>query len=358
MSERQPFRVDATATAAFEAISDDALRIGLMGGNRAVVIGGGTGAPMSIRALLTLGMKTSAVVAMADDGGSTGVLRKEANVTPPGDIRKCIAAMAADPDDPMTVAFKTRFDFGQQHSLGNLLLAALEDATGSFPEAILVCERILNCRGHVFPSTLDRVKLFAETRDGQHLEGQAVANHSDCALKRVSLRFNGAGMGYEPALDHIRRANLIVLGPGSLYTSIIPNLLVAGVIDAIRESGATVVYVCSLVDVQGETRGMGALDYVRALYDHGMEGLIDYVFVHTKEHLQPGMSDAAEPEPLGPNALKPVRVTYEDAVAIQKSGPMVIARDFADEEHPSWHNPRALRNALWEVFQRCHSLRM
>lgn len=358
MGERQPFRVDASSTAAFEAISDDALMFNLMSGNRAVVIGGGTGAPMSIRALLALGVKTSAVVAMADDGGSTGILREEANVTPPGDIRKCIVAMAADSDDPMTVAFKTRFDFGQQHSLGNLLIAALEDATGSFPEAIQICERILNCRGHVFPSTLDRVKLFAETRDGQHLEGQAVANHSNCALKRVSLRFNGAGLGYEPALDHIRRADLIVLGPGSLYTSIIPNLLVAGVIDAIRESGATVVYVCSLVDVQGETRGMSARDYVQALYDHGMEGLIDYVFVHTKEHLQPGMPADSDSELLDANALKPVRVTYEDAVAIQKSGPVVIARDFADEKRPYWHNPRALRNALWEVYQRCRSRRM
>ena len=221
---------------------------------RAVVIGGGTGAPVSLRTLLSLGAHTSAIVAMADDGGSTGILREEANVTPPGDIRKCIAAMAADPDDPLTRAFKYRFTFARNHTLGNLMISALEDATGSFPEAIAICERLLGARGKVYPSTLTRVTLSARTRDGRELVGQAVACHSRTALERV--RLNGESIEpYRPALDAIRAADLIVLGPGSLFTSIIPNLLVPGVIDAIRESKGACVFVCSLADMQGETWG-------------------------------------------------------------------------------------------------------
>ena len=172
-----PFSHDPSLTAAFAPLraaepvvaSDEHLR--------AVVIGGGTGAPVSIRTLLSMGLDTSVVVAMADDGGSTGILREEADVTPPGDVRKCIAAMAANPDDPLTRAFKYRFSFARNHTLGNLMISALEDAAGSFPEAIAICERLLNARGHVYPSTLDRVTLVARTRDGRFIEGQAVACH-------------------------------------------------------------------------------------------------------------------------------------------------------------------------------------
>ena len=114
-----------------------------------------------------MGVETSAVVAMADDGGSTGILRERAGVTPPGDICKCICAMAADPEDPLTRAFKYRFPFADNHTLGNLMLSALEDATGEFPQAVQICERLLNARGHGYPSTLDRGSLVARTRDGR-----------------------------------------------------------------------------------------------------------------------------------------------------------------------------------------------
>ena len=151
----QPFTHDPSATAAFAALEPTAPPVAEGELMRAVVIGGGTGAPVSIRTLLSMGLETSAVVAMADDGGSTGILREEADVTPPGDVRKCIAAMAADPGDPLTKAFKYRFPFARNHALGNLMLSALEDAAGSFPEAIAICERLLRARGRVYPSTLD-----------------------------------------------------------------------------------------------------------------------------------------------------------------------------------------------------------
>ena len=220
MVARPAFRIDPSATASFSAIKDKIPRIEMRIGPgrhlRAVVIGGGTGAPMSIRTLLSLGVDTSAVVAMADDGGSTGVLREEADVTPPGDIRKCIAAFAKDPGDPLVRAFKYRFAVARDHALGNLMLAALEDACGSFPEAIAICERLLDAQGHVYPSTLDHVTLSARTRDGRLLDGQAVACHSRTALESVELRGScGAVKPYAPALDAIRGADLIVLGPGS-----------------------------------------------------------------------------------------------------------------------------------------------
>lgn len=365
-----PFVRDASLTAAFEAL-DGADGFDLAGEEvRAVVIGGGTGAPVSLRTLLSLGAKTSAIVAMADDGGSTGILREEANVTPPGDIRKCIAAMAADPDDPLTRAFKYRFTFARNHTLGNLMLSALEDATGSFPEAIAICEELLGARGKVYPSTLTRVTLGARTRDGRLIEGQAVACHSRTALERVELRGESIAP-YPPALDAIRDADLIVLGPGSLFTSIIPNLLVPGVVDAIRESRGACVFVCSLADMQGETWGLTAREHYEALCDHGMRGLVDYMLVHVPQALSlAGLTDEAfaaavneqnkvwhRGDPADPEAqrIRPVSITYQDARAIQEQGTVVIARNLVDPIRPTWHDPKALRAAFSRVLKLCRS---
>lgn len=367
---RQPFRVDPSATAAFSALRDALPQLDRArpaeGGLRAVVIGGGTGAPMSIRTLLSLGAETSAVVAMADDGGSTGILREEADVTPPGDIRKCIAAFARDPSDPLVRVFKYRFAVARDHALGNLLLAGLEDACGSFPEAIAICERLVDAQGHVYPSTLDHVTLEARTRDGRYLDGQAVACHSKTALDWVALRGErGVIEPYAPALEAIRQADLVVLGPGSLFTSIIPNLLVPGVVDAIRASRGRVLFVCSLADVQGETWGLTAREHLEALFDHGMAGLVDYMLVHAPEPLRASSpADARASRAIGADAasapledrqlaagVRPVSITYQDLVAIQAAGPVVLARDLADPERPTWHAPAALREALGDVIK-------
>lgn len=343
---------------------------------QAVVIGGGTGAPVSIRTLLSLGLQTSAVVAMADDGGSTGILRDKANVTPPGDIRKCICAMAADPDDPLTKAFKYRFPFADNHTLGNLMLSALEDSTGSFPEAVALCEKLLNARGHVYPSTLDRVSLVARTRDGHYIEGQAVACHSRCALANVQLRSAGPIVAYKPAVEAIRSADLIVLGPGSLFTSIIPNLLVPGVVDAIRQSKGSVLFVCSLADMQGETWGMTVREHVRSLMDHGMRGLLDYVLVHDSSQSELAyesdsassgassargcdrftVDDAAAHDATG-RPIRQVKITTQDVSAIESTGAKVIMRNLVDPLRPTWHDPLALREAFTEVLRLCHSRR-
>lgn len=379
---KQAFRIDPSATASFSALKGKLPKFDMhaVGGRgyRAVVIGGGTGAPMSIRTLLSLGIETSAVVAMADDGGSTGILREEADVTPPGDVRKCIAAFARNPNDPLVKAFKYRIAVARDHALGNLVLAALEDACGSFPQAIELCERLVDAQGHVYPSTLDHVRLAATTRDGRYLDGQAVSSHSRTAIDFVELRGpEGAKRGirpYGPAIAAIRDADLIVLGPGSLFTSIIPNLLVPGVVDAVRNSRGCVVFVCSLADVQGETWGLTAREHVEALYDHGMEGLIDYVLVHSSDPVKTespaderfnammgeGIDHAAvaadEDEALV-QGVRPVSITYQDMMAIQATGPLVLVRDLADPERPTWHDPLALRMAFEQIVKMTRSRR-
>ena len=166
------------------------------------------------------------------------------------------------------------------------MLSALEDATGSFPEAIAICGRLLGARGRVYPSTLEKVVLCAEACDGVFLGGQARACKSKTALHRAWLE-SDQPIRRMAALDAIRQADLIVLGPGSLFTSIIPNLLVPGVIDAIRESHGVTMFVCSLADMQGETWGLSAKGHYEALVRHGMDGLVDYMLVHSPEPLRP-----------------------------------------------------------------------
>lgn len=332
------FSHDPSATAAFAALPEAGAdeKPGRL--TKAVVIGGGTGAPVSIRTLLSMGIATDAVVAMADDGGSTGILRQEAGATAPGDIRKCITAMAGDADDPLTKAFKVRFGFAENHTLGNLMLSALEVTSGGFPEAIAICEKLLNARGHVFPSTLDRVSLVALTEDNRMLEGQAVASHSRSALAKVALRSDGDIVAYEPAIQAIRASDLIVLGPGSLFTSIIPNLLVPGIVDAIRASRARVVFVCSLADMQGETRGMTVAQHYQALCRHGVAGLVDCILVHEGACADPA------------SGIRDVRMEAGDVRAIEACGTRVIRADLVEAEHPTWHDPLKLRHAFAEVL--------
>lgn len=313
---------------------------------RGVVLGGGTGAPKSIRALLSLGFETAAVVAMADDGGSTGILRERAGATPPGDIRKCLAAMASDASDPFVRAFQRRFAFADDHALGNLLLYALEGETGSFPEAIAVCERLLGARGHVYPSTLSNISLSAELADGSVIDGQARASHASAALHRVWLQGDDA-VAYEPALSALLDADVILLGPGSLYTSIIVNLLVPGIVDAIVKSSAAVVFVCPVADTQGETSGMSARACYEALCACGLRGRIDAMLVHW-----PAGADLPEQRaqaPLCPEA-KSVAFGAGDKRAIEECGTRVIVGNLASDAMPTWHGEDALAAALREAM--------
>lgn len=371
---KPPFTHDPALTERFQAVSVDLTQDHIdYSSLKAVVIGGGTGAPVSIRTLLKMGVQTSAVVAMADDGGSTGILREEAHVTPPGDIRKCLAAFAKDPNDPLTKAFKYRFEFARNHTLGNLMLSALENATGSFPEAIKICGRLLDAQGHVYPSTLNNITLCAKTKDGMILKGQANACKSPTALDVVWLESPEQCMPYMEALRAIRDADLIVLGPGSLFTSIIPNLLVPGIIDAISQSRAKTLFVCSLADQQGETWGLSALEHVQALLKHGMAGILDYVLIHTVSKpssarfatgsfeaiagqgaLNTRYSEERKGTPLK-SKIQSVKVTQEDINQIQRQGIVVLLRNMVDPLRLTWHDPEALAQAFAGVFKLCLS---
>lgn len=356
MSEH--FTYDPFITSAFKAIGSQPSVVPYGSKLNAVVIGGGTGANVSIRTMVNMGFETSAVVAMADDGGSTGILRDRANVTAPGDIRKCIGALAADQDDPLTIAFKYRFPFADNHTLGNLMLAALEEATGSFPEAIAICEKLLNAKGHVYPSTLDQVLLAAQNVRGETLRGQANCSHSSYPLQSVWLECFDDCNAYQGAVDAIRDADVIILGPGSLFTSIIPNLLVPGIIDAIEDSKAPVVFIAGVSDVQGETRGLSVSNHVHALFDHGMLGLINYALIHS----QAPVVEAREARRLAREGIFPngkcVSVTREDLLWIERNGIKPVVRNLVNPSKPTIHDPAALRNALREVFRECLSPQM
>jgi len=338
-------------------------------GARAVVIGGGTGAPVSIRALLGKGIMTDAVVAMADDGGSTGILREHTGMVPPGDIRKCLVAMAADPQGTWVKAFKQRFSYVNDHTLGNLVLTALYSTTGSFPQAIALCEKLLDAQGHVYPSTLEYITLTGCTRDGRSLRGQATICASDTALASVSVD-PLAPSAYEPALKSLRQADLIVLGPGSLFTSIIPNLLVPGVLDAIAQSKATTVFLCSLADMQGETWGLNSAELVEALLDHGMRGLLDLVVIHEPSETKSSGSvtdifaaidPSVPPRPVvtAPKGATVRRVVYNRELAkrIESQGPMLIVRDLVDPLRPTWHDVTVLSDVFEGILDICPSPR-
>lgn len=249
---------------------------------RAVSIGGGTGQPKLIGALRRIGTHIDSVVAMADDGGSTGLLREREHVVPPGDVRKCLSALAADPATPLARAFAHRFASIEDHAVGNLLLVALAKETGSFAEAIDVCEGLLGCVGHVHPSTLDFVHLAGRTGQGATVHGQARISYGEQPIERVWLEPADAAAN-ERAIEAILAADLVVLGPGSLFTSIIPNVLVRGIREALHATRATRVFVCPKIDSLGETSGFSVADHVEALAAHGLVGALDVVLVHRAE---------------------------------------------------------------------------
>ena len=310
----------------------------------AVVVGGGTGAPLSIRVLLSLGLTVDAVVAMADDGASTGRLRKEAHILAPGDIRKCLLAFAKEPESPFAEAFGYRIASAADHSLGNLIIGSLEQACGNLPDAIALCEQMLQARGHVYPSTLTPVTLWAENKYGTHVESQAKASCSKASLSRIWLMSDDEQeeiQAYQPALDILQSADLIVLGPGSLFTSIIANLAVPGIVEAINSSRGRVVYVGSLTVAQKESTHFSIIDEIKKLEEAGLRHL-DYVLVHKSQEAN--------------HACSADYLSLADAErsVLQRSSCKLIENDFSSGTSCSLHNPLALRSSFEEVLQACH----
>ena len=304
--------------------------------SRAVAIGGGTGLPLVLRCLLECGFDVTAVVTVADDGGSSGHLRRELGILPPGDIRNCLAALA-QPGSELARVFQYRFPHGEGlagHALGNLIIAALADLEGDFASAVDAAGRMLGARGRVLPSTLSDVVLSGRDSYGRLITGQANVAMTDGPIARVCLE-PAAPEAYPPAVSAIAEADVIIIGPGSLFTSIVPNLLVAGIADAIRASDARVIYVCNVANLRGETAGMDAADHVEALVAHGLAGAIDVALVDVSAV---------------PGARMHVGADAAVLSRIEALGVHVHTAALARADDPGRHDEAALAAALAEVW--------
>ncbi|HHP7243743.1 MAG TPA: gluconeogenesis factor YvcK family protein [Elainellaceae cyanobacterium] len=252
-------------------------------GPKIVVIGGGTGLSTLLRGLKKYSANITAIVTVADDGGSSGRLRREIGVLPPGDIRNCIAALA-DEEKLLTELFQYRFRAGNGlvgHSFGNLFLTAMSEVTGDLERAIAASSKVLAVRGQVLPATLIDMRLWAELSDGRRIEGESSITEANGTIVRI-----GCTPSNPPALPRavqaIHEADFIVIGPGSLYTSVIPNLLVPEIAEAIAERDVPRIYVCNIMTQPGETQGYAVSDHIRMIDQACGRKLFDAVLIHKK----------------------------------------------------------------------------
>jgi uncharacterized cofD-like protein len=264
-------------------------------GPRVVVIGGGTGLSTLLHGLKEYTSNITAIVTVADDGGSSGRLRQDYNVLPPGDIRNCLVALA-DAEPLMGKLFQFRFDEGSElggHSFGNIFITAMTKVAGDFDAAIKESSKVLAIRGSVVPSTLDKVMLVAEHADGSETVGESNIPLARSPIRRIFLRPVNC-KPTEEAIEAIRKADAIVLGPGSLYTSIMPNLLVGRIYQEILASRAVKVYVCNVMTQKGETDGYKASDHLRAITGHTAPGVVEHCIVNTARIPQEMLKKYAE----------------------------------------------------------------
>jgi uncharacterized cofD-like protein len=267
-------------------------------GPRIVAIGGGHGLSTLLRGLKNYTHNLTAVVTVADDGGSSGRLRESLGILPPGDIRNCLAALSND-EALLTQLFQYRFS-GEPgldgHSFGNLFISALSDITGSFEEAVAESGRVLSVNGRVLPSTLHNVRLVADVRlphvvNEVRVEGESRIPEIAGRVRRVWLEPNDAP-AFPPVIQALLNADMIVIGPGSLFTSLLPNLLVHDVLAALHSSRALKLFVCNIATQEGETEAFSCYDHVRALEEHVGEDLFDIVLCN--DNYEGGLMDAPQ----------------------------------------------------------------
>ena len=325
---------------------------------RVVAIGGGTGLSTLLKGLkkyvVSAGdpqlsaasdfariFELSAVVTVTDDGGSSGRLRKEFNMLPPGDVRNCIVALSED-EALLSKVFQHRFDKGtglEGHSFGNLFLAALTSLTGDFSEAVRLSSEILATRGHIYPATAANIELEALMDDGSRVSGETKITASNRRVEELFL----VPPGPEPlpqTLEAIARADLITVGPGSLFTSLIPNFLVAGIPDAVRESPATKVYICNLMTQANESLGRTAADHIRALYDHAGYPLFDYALINRRP---------ASDELQAKYAIEGASQIVADFDAIESLGVCPVLGDYLFEDGVARHDTDQVAKDLLDL---------
>ena len=332
-------------------------------GLRVVAIGGGTGlstllkglkrfvlSPAEVRAAqadLPIIRELCAVVTVSDDGGSSGRLRKELNMLPPGDIRNCIVALSED-EALLSKLFRHRFDKGsglEGHSFGNLFLAALTSLTSDFSEAVRLSSEILLTRGRIYPATTSNIELEALFEDGTRVRGETKITASKGRIRELFLVPPDVGP-MPQTLEAIAGADVITIGPGSLFTSLIPNLLVRGISEAIVASAATKVYICNLMTQANESLGLTAADHIRALNRHAQKQIFDYALINSTpasdelkaKYASEGacqiVNDLDEVEALGVN---PVLGDYLEEAGAARHNTARVARDLLElvAHHPA-----------------------
>jgi uncharacterized cofD-like protein len=308
-------------------------------GPRIVVIGGGTGLSTLLRGLKSCTRNITALVTVADDGGSSGELRRNMGILPPGDIRNCLTALSDD-EELLTQLFQYRFSDTSGlngHSLGNLFISGLAEITGSFEEAVAESGRVLAVQGRVLPSTLTDVRLVADVElpnvsEKVRVKGESLIPQMAGTVKRVWLEPDHPA-AYPPAVQAILAADLIIVGPGSLYTSILPNLLVTDLVNAIRASRALKFYVCNLATQPGETDGYSSADHLHTIERHVGGKIFDLVLCNENY-------DGVLPEGVD-------WVMIDDE--LDQSYP-VYRTDLRDPEHPWRHDSAVLAQTIMDIF--------
>ncbi|MCC6149243.1 MAG: YvcK family protein [Planctomycetes bacterium] len=313
-----------------------------------VAIGGGTGASGLLRGLKEHTDKLTAIVTVADDGGSSGRFRKEFGMLPPGDIRSCLAALSESP--LLEKLLQHRFDEGELkgHAFGNIFLAALTQVTGDFASAVKEANRVLSVRGRVLPATNVKISLVAEHADGTKTTGESLVGKVEKPVTRLSIRPSDVKAAPE-VVDAILGADLVVLGPGSLYTSVIPNLLIGDVLEALRNSHAVVGYVCNVMTQRGETSGFSASRHVRAILEHSTHDLLDFVLVSTSSIPAKLLATYA--------AEGSVPVAADMAELSKFAGVRIIAAELAATDNLVRHDSARLAEVLLDTYREFSKVR-
>ena len=304
-------------------------------GPKIVAIGGGTGLSVLLRGLRLHTDNLTAIITVADDGGSSGILRRELGVLPPGDFRNCLVALSED-ESLLTELFQYRFDEGsglKGHSFGNLFIVAMTNVTKSFDQALVESSRVLAVRGGLLPSTSADLRLSARFSDGSVVLGESSITKRGGEIERLMIE-PASAPAHPLAVQSIKEADIVVIGPGSLYTSILPNILVQGISDALANTDATVIYVCNVATQVGETDSYAVRDHVMALQQHTFYSIAGCILANSN------------PLPLDDRfAGQPV---VHDGNPIPHA--QVVLADMADASHPVRHDAHKLASAIMDIY--------